>query len=107
MVAADCSRRTIAVWTNLGLLPEATRVSLGSVGGMFNRFPSWAIERARFIAAKRAGGYTNDEVQAMLDKMDAEEARKAKAAANPPAPAPATRRPSKPAKATRGGARGR
>jgi DNA-binding transcriptional MerR regulator len=68
-------------------------------GGVFNRFPVAAVERARFIAAKRAGGYTNDEVQAMLDKMDAEEARKAKAAARPPAPAPATRRPSAPAKA--------
>lgn len=71
MVAADCSRRTIAVWTNLGLLPEATRVSLGSVGGMFNRFPSWAIERARFIAAKRKEGYTYEEVRTMIDEQEA------------------------------------
>lgn len=71
MVAADCSRRTIAVWMNLGLLPEATRVSLGSVGGMFNRFPSWAIERARFIAAKRKEGYTYEEVQTMIDEQEA------------------------------------
>lgn len=71
MVAADCSRRTIAVWMNLGLLPEATRVSLGSVGGMFNRFPSWAIERARFIAAKRKEGYTYEEVRTMIDEQEA------------------------------------
>lgn len=38
---------------------------------MFNRFPSWAVERARFIAEKRAGGYTYDEVRAMIDEQDA------------------------------------
>jgi DNA-binding transcriptional MerR regulator len=82
-------------------------VSLGQPGGVFNRFPVAVVERARFIAAKRAGGYTNEEVQAMLDKMDAEEARKAKAAASPPAPVQAARGPSTPAKAARGGARRR
>jgi DNA-binding transcriptional MerR regulator len=107
MAAAGVARRTVQVWVEIGLLPPPQKVSLGMPGGVFNRFPVAAVERARFIAAKRAGGYTNDEVQAMLDKMDAEEARKAKAAANPPAPAPATRRPSAPAKAARGGARRR
>lgn len=70
MFAADCTRRTIAVWMNMGLLPRATRVSLGSVGGMFNRYPSWAIERARFIAAKRKEGYTYEEVRAMVDEQE-------------------------------------
>jgi len=71
MAAAGCARRTITVWMEMGLLPVPTKVSLGSPGGMFNRFPSWAVERARFIAAKRAEGYTYDEVRAMLDEQDA------------------------------------
>ncbi len=71
MAAAGCARRTITVWMELGLLPVPTKVSLGSPGGVFNRFPAWAIERARFIAEKRAGGYTYDEVRAMLDEQDA------------------------------------
>ena len=107
MEAAGLTRRAIRVWIARGLLTKPIKISHGYPSGVFNRFPAAAVERARFIAAKRAGGYTNEEVQAMLDKMDAEEARKAKAAANPPAPAPATRRPSAPAKAARGGARRR
>lgn len=66
MVAANCSRRTIATWTRLGLLPEPERVSLGSPGGRFNRYPAWAIERARLVAQKRRDGYTIDEIRAML-----------------------------------------
>jgi DNA-binding transcriptional MerR regulator len=107
MAAAGIARRTVQVWVEIGLLPPPLKVSLGMPGGVFNRFPVAAVERARFIAAKRSGGYTNEEIEVMLDKMDAEEARKAKAAANPPAPVPATRGPSAPAKAARGGARRR
>ncbi len=70
MFAADCTRRTIAVWMNMGLLPRATRVSLGSVGGMFNRYPPWAVGRARFIAAKRKEGDTYEEGRAMIDEQE-------------------------------------
>jgi len=71
MAAAGCARRTITVWMELGLLPVPTKVSLGSPGGAFNRFPAWAIERARFIAEKRVGGYTYDEVHAMITEQEA------------------------------------
>lgn len=83
--AGDCSRRTITVWIGLGLLPTPTRVSLGSPGGMFNRFPAWAIERARFIAEKRKGGYTYAEVQAMIDEQEVRERGEARATRAPPA----------------------
>ena len=73
MVAANCSRRTIAVWTRLGLLPEPRRVSLGNPGGMFNRYPAWAIERARLVAQRRKDGYTYDEIRVMLAEHETRE----------------------------------
>ncbi len=101
MAAAGVARRTVQVWVEIGLLPPPQKVSLGMPGGVFNRFPAWVAERARFIAAKRSGGFTNEEVQAMLDKMDAEEARKARTEGRPPAAPerPTARKPSAPAKA--------
>jgi DNA-binding transcriptional MerR regulator len=90
MAAAGIARRTVSVWVEMGFLPQPLKVSLG-IRGVFNRFPAYAAERARFIAAKRAGGFTYDEVRVMLAQMDAQEVRKAKAAARPPPP-PATRK---------------
>ena len=88
MAAAGIARRTVQVWVEIGLLPPPQKVSLGQPGGVFNRFPVAVVERARFIAAKRAGGFTYDEVRVMLEEMDKQEARKAKAAARPqPSPA--------------------
>lgn len=91
MAAAGIARRTVSVWVEMGFLPAPLKVSLGQPGGVFNRFPAHAAERARFIAAKRAAGFTYDEVRAMLAEMDAQEARKAKAAARPQPP-PAARK---------------
>ena len=105
MAAAGIARRTVQVWVEIGLLPPPQKVSLGMPGGVFNRFPASAVERARFIVAKRAGGFTNEEVQAMLDKMDAEEARKAKAESRAPA-APERLAAKKPSSAARAAARG-
>jgi DNA-binding transcriptional MerR regulator len=110
MAAAGVARRTVQVGVEIGLLPPPQKVSLGMPGGVFNRFPAAVAERARFIAAKRAGGFTNEEVMAMLEKMDAEEARKARAEGRPPAvpePAVAKKRPSPAKAAGRGGGRGR
>ena len=36
-------------------------------GGMFTRFPAWAVERACFVAKKRAEGFTIEEVRPMID----------------------------------------
>ena len=90
MAAAGVARRTVSVWVEMGFLPPPLKVSLG-IGGVFNRFPAYAAERARFIAAKRAGGFTYDEVRVMLAEMDAQEAAKAKAAKGPQA-SPAARK---------------
>ncbi|WAS91935.1 hypothetical protein [Nannocystis punicea] len=46
-------------------------MSQGSPGGVFNRFPAWAIDRARFVAQRRAAGYTTVKVLAMLAELDA------------------------------------
>jgi len=86
MAAAGIARRTVSVWVEMGFLPQPLKVSLG-IRGVFNRFPAYAAERARFIAAKRAGGFTYEEVRVMLAQMDAQEIRKAKAARTPPPPA--------------------
>jgi hypothetical protein len=38
---------------------------------VFNRFPAWAVERARYIAHRRAAGFTTTEVLAALAELDA------------------------------------
>ena len=79
MAAASITRSTVKTWEHMGLLPAPLKISLGMGGGVFNRYPAWAVERARFVAEKRAAGFTYDEVRAMLAKMEAQEARKPKA----------------------------
>ncbi|PCC73224.1 hypothetical protein SAMN02745121_03049 [Nannocystis exedens] len=71
MAAAGVARRTVSTWVALGLLPAPTKVSLGSPGGVFNRFPAWAVDRARYVARQRAAGFTIEEVLAMLAELDA------------------------------------
>jgi DNA-binding transcriptional MerR regulator len=82
MVAASITRSTVKVWAELGLLPPPLKMSLGMAGGVFNRYPAWAVDRARFVAEKRAAGFTYDEIRAMLV---AQEAREAKAPPDAPA----------------------
>jgi len=71
MRAAGITRQTVYTWVRRGLLPAPTKVSQGSPGGVFNRFPAWAIDRARFISQRRAAGFTTDEVLEMLAELDA------------------------------------
>jgi DNA-binding transcriptional MerR regulator len=71
MKAAGIARHTVGNWVAQGLLPAPTKVSLGQPGGVFNRFPAWAVDRARFIAQRRAAGYTVAEVLEMLAELDA------------------------------------
>jgi len=87
MAAASITRSTVKTWQDMGFLPEPLKISLGMAGGVFNRYPAWAVDRARFVAEKRAAGFTYDEVRAMLAKQDAQEARMAKT--QPPAAAKA------------------
>jgi hypothetical protein len=39
-----------------GLVPKPIKVSLGYPNGVFNRFPAYACEQVRFVAAMRAEG---------------------------------------------------
>lgn len=71
MKAAGIARHTVGNWVAQGLLPAPTKVSLGQPRGVFNRFPAWAVDRARFIAQRRTAGYTVAEVLEMLAEMDA------------------------------------
>ena len=75
MVAASITRSTVKVWAELGLLPPPLKMSLGMAGGVFNRYPAWAVDRARFVAEKRAAGFTYDEIRAMLAAQEAREAK--------------------------------
>ena len=56
MAAASITRTTVKTWQDMGFLPVPLKVSLGMAGGVFNRYPAWAVPRARFIAEKRAAG---------------------------------------------------
>ena len=90
MVAASITRSTVKVWAELGLLPPPLKMSLGMAGGVFNRYPAWAVDRARFVAEKRAAGFTYDEIRALLAAQEAREAKAppdASAAVKPRAPA--------------------
>ena len=71
MKAAGISSQTVAAWVACGYLPAPTRVSQGPPAGAFNRFPAWAVERARFVAQRRTAGFTRDEILEMLAEMDA------------------------------------
>ena len=97
MAAASITRSTVKTWQDLGFLPPPLKISLGMAGGVFNRYPAWAVDRARFVAEKRAAGFTYDEVLAMLPKPEAHEARMAKAQA--PAATKAAKAAAKPTKA--------
>jgi DNA-binding transcriptional MerR regulator len=70
---------------HLATLPPPLKMSLGMAGGVFNRYPAWAVDRARFVAEKRAAGFTYDEIRAMLAAQGAREAPDAPAAVKPKA----------------------
>ncbi len=108
MAAASITRSTAKTWETMGLLPAPLKISLGMGGGVFNRYPAWAVERARFIAEKRAAGFTYDEVRAMLAKMEAQEGRKGNARPEQAEPATtAVKRSKSTAKTARAGRGGR
>lgn len=90
MAAANITRSTVKVWSELGLLPPPLKMSLGMAGGVFNRYPAWAVDRARFVAVKRAAGFTYDEIRAMLASLEVQEAREARAPQGAPAVKPRT-----------------
>ncbi len=97
MAAASITRSTVKTWQDMGFLPVPLKVSLGMGGGVFNRYPAWAVPRARFVAEKRSAGFTYDEIRVMLAKADAEASRR------PKTPKPeAEAEPAKPAKARAG-----
>jgi DNA-binding transcriptional MerR regulator len=105
MAAASITRSTVKVWAELGLLPPPIKMSLSRAGGVFNRYPARAVEQARFVAEKRAAGFTYDEIRAMLANLAAQEAREAKAeapAAVKPEAAEAKRPKAAASKASRG-----
>jgi DNA-binding transcriptional MerR regulator len=76
MAAASITRSTVKTWQDMGFLPVPLKVSLGMGGGVFNRYPAWAVPRARFVAEKRSAGFTYDEIRVMLAKADAEASRR-------------------------------
>lgn len=94
MEAAGVTRRTVTAWIDAGLLPKPIKISLGSPGGVFNRFPMIALEQARFVAAKRAEGLSLQQIAELLAKQGGPVARPAvrsRGAAHKPA-RPAGRR---------------
>ena len=70
IAAAGVSYRTIQKWIKRGLLPTPVKVALGYPQGVFNRFPAFACEQVRFVAAMRAEGLTFDEIQVLVAARD-------------------------------------
>lgn len=68
MCAAGCtSRRGVRYWEDQGLLGEVER----SEGGT-RRFTDEQLDKARIIAAAQFGGWSLDEIKAMLAEWGAE-----------------------------------
>jgi DNA-binding transcriptional MerR regulator len=70
MAAAGASERTIRNWLERGLVPMPVKVSLGYPNGVFNRYPAYACEQVRFIAAMRAEGLSLDEIHVLVAARD-------------------------------------
>jgi DNA-binding transcriptional MerR regulator len=70
MEAAGVSYKTIQNWMKRGLVPTPLKVSLGYPSGVFNRFPAFACEQVRFIAAMRAEGLSMEEIKVLVDARD-------------------------------------
>ena len=59
--AGGVTTHTLRRWCDKGALPEPTRTGVAR-GGTYNRWPAWAVERARWVRKMLNEGYTLDEV---------------------------------------------
>jgi len=59
--AGEVHRDTLRRWCKMTLLPEPTIISRGR-GGVFSRWPGWAVERAAWIHHQVQTGYTLPEI---------------------------------------------
>lgn len=68
--AAGVNRVTLWRWVNMGILPAPTKLSDG-ISGVHNRWPAWAIERARWVRRRRDEMLTLPEVAALVEAGEA------------------------------------
>ena len=59
--AGGVTTHTLRRWSHKGALPEPTRTGVAR-GGTPNRWPAWAVARARWVRSMLDEGYTLDEV---------------------------------------------
>ncbi len=59
--AGGVTRQTLWRWSDKGALPQPTLYGVAR-GGTHNRWPAWAVERARWIRTMLDEGFTLDEV---------------------------------------------
>ena len=59
--AGEVHRDTLRRWCKMTLLPEPTIISRGR-GGVFSRWPGWAVERAAWVHQQVQTGYTLPEI---------------------------------------------
>jgi DNA-binding transcriptional MerR regulator len=59
--AGGVTRHTLRRWCDKGALPEPTLYGVAR-GGTHNRWPAWAVARARWVRGMLDQGYTLDEV---------------------------------------------
>jgi hypothetical protein len=85
--AIGFSKRTVLIWTGMGLLPRpkmvhapSTKTAVG-FSGRTGRWPSWAIERALRIRQLQKRGYAVRLIKEILDAEDSQAASQQSSAA--------------------------
>lgn len=64
--AGGISQPTLYRWIGLGIMPEAERRVSGGGDGVRARWPQGALERARWVAQRRAEGLALDEIAELV-----------------------------------------
>jgi len=59
--AGRVTRHTLRRWCEKGVLPEPTRTGVARAG-THNRWPAWAVQRARWVRGLLDEGFTLDEI---------------------------------------------
>lgn len=66
--AGGVTRHTLRRWCERGVLPKPTLYGIGR-GGTHNRWPAWAVARARWVRGMLDEGHTLDEVAAQATTL--------------------------------------
>lgn len=66
--AGGVTTHTLRRWCEKGALPEPTRTGIAGAG-THNRWPAWAVLRARWVRSMLDAGHTLDEIAVTVRKI--------------------------------------